>query len=172
VVSPWESGRPDAIVRVVARMLLGPTIMVAAALIVKGYAEVGDGFGSGVAVSLAISLTYIALGGATTERVLPVLRHAPKVALGGLLLALATGFFPLLLGEPPVSHRPAPGEPVIKIGALELFPPLLLDIGIFLLVVGLLTVLLHHMARLDDRAGPGGGAGLVDPAHSDDEVRP
>jgi multisubunit Na+/H+ antiporter MnhB subunit len=168
VVTRVQSGRPDAIVRVVARMLLGPTIMVAAALIVKGYAEVGDGFGSGVAVSLAISLTYIALGGATAERVLPVLRHAPKLAIGGLLLALATGFFPLLLGEPPVSHRPAPEEAVVKIGALELFTPLLLDVGIFLLVVGLLTVLLHHMARLDDRPG----AELVDPARTRDEERP
>jgi hypothetical protein len=146
--------------------------MVAAALIVKGYAEVGDGFGSGVAVSLAISLTYIALGGAIAERVLPVLRHAPKVAVGGLLLALASGFFPLLLGEPPVSHRPAPGEAVVKIGALELFTPLLLDIGIFLLVVGLLTVLLHHMAFLDDRAGADEEAELVDPARTRHEERP
>jgi multicomponent Na+:H+ antiporter subunit B len=141
---------PDAVVRVVARMLLGPTLMVAAALIAKGYAEVGDGFGSGVAVSLAIALTYIALGGADAERALPMLRHAPKLAVGGLLLALASGFFPLLWGEPLVSHRPSPGEHVVTIGALELFTPLVLDIGVFLLVVGVLTVLLHQMAREDD----------------------
>ena len=56
----------------------------------------------------------------------------------------------LLLGEPPVSHRPAVGEHVVKIGALELFTPLVLDVGVFLLVVGVLTVLLHHLARSDD----------------------
>jgi multicomponent Na+:H+ antiporter subunit B len=56
----------------------------------------------------------------------------------------------LLLGEPPVSHRPAPGEHVVKIGALELFTPLVLDIEVFLLVVGVLTVLLHNMARPGD----------------------
>jgi len=72
------------------------------------------------------------------------------VNVGGLLLALASGFFPLLLGEPPVSHRPAVGEHVVKIGALELFTPLVLDVGVFLLVVGVLTVLLHHLARSDD----------------------
>ena len=145
---------PDAVVRVIARMLLGPTLMVAAALIAKGYAEVGDGFGSGVAVSLAIALTYIALGGAEAERALPMLRHAPKLAVGGLLLALASGFFPLLLGEPPVSHRPAPGERVVTIGALELFTPLVLDVGVFLLVVGVLTVLLHNIARRGDGERP------------------
>ena len=66
---------------------------VTAALIVKGYAEVGDGFGAGVVVSLAIALTYLALGGAGEETALPVLRHASKLAVGGLLLALASGFF-------------------------------------------------------------------------------
>ena len=136
---------PGTVVRVVARLLLGPTIMVAAGLIVKGYAEVGDGFGAGVAVSLAIGLTYIALG-VDAEAALPVLRHAPKVAVGGLLLALASGFFPLLLGEPPLSHRPAPDQHVVKIGVLELFTPLAMDVGVFLLVVGVLTVLLHHLA--------------------------
>ncbi len=149
-MSRRERKRPDAVVRVVARMLLGPVLMVAAALIAKGYAEVGDGFGAGVAVSLVIALVYVALGGAGAEAALPVLRHAPKFAVGGLLLALASGFFPLLLGEPPVSHRPAVGEHVVKIGALELFTPLVLDVGVFLLVVGVLTVLLHHLARSDD----------------------
>jgi multicomponent Na+:H+ antiporter subunit B len=146
------SGRDDSpgtVVRVVARMLLGPTIMVSAGLIVKGYAEVGDGFGAGVVVSLAIGLSYIALG-VDAEAALPILRHAPKVAVGGLLLALASGFFPLLLGEPPLSHRPAPDEHVVKIGMLELFTPLAMDIGVFLLVVGVLTVLLHHLAGPED----------------------
>jgi multicomponent Na+:H+ antiporter subunit B len=145
---------PSVVVRVVARMLLGPAIVVAAGLIAKGYAEVGDGFGAGVAVSLAIALTYIALGGAGAEAALPMLRHGPKVAVGGLLLALVSGFFTLLLGEPPLSHRPAPGEHVVKVGALELFTPLLLDIGVFLLVVGVLTMLLHVMAGPEDEELP------------------
>jgi multisubunit Na+/H+ antiporter MnhB subunit len=135
------------VVRVVARLLPGPSLMVAAGLIVKGYAEVGDGFAAGVVVALAIALIYVALGAERAEEVLPVLRHAPVVAVGGLLLALASGFFPLALGEPPVSHRPGPDDEVVKIGALELFTPLLLDIGVFLLVVGVLTVLLHQLAR-------------------------
>ena len=150
-MSRRERKRPDAVVRVVARMLLGPALMVAAALIAKGYAEVGDGFGAGrggIAGDRAGLRRARAAPGA--EAALPMLRHAPKLAVGGLLLALASGFFPLLLGEPPVSHRPAPGEHVVKIGALELFTPLLLDMGVFLLVVGVLTVLLHHLARRDD----------------------
>ena len=142
-----ENTAPDSVVRVVARQLPGPSLMVAAGLIVKGYAEVGDGFAAGVIVALAIALTYIALGAAGAEAALPMLRHAPKLAVGGLLLALARGFFPLALGDPPVTHRPGRGEHVTKIGALELFTPLVFDIGVFLLVVGVLTMLLHHLGR-------------------------
>lgn len=144
-----DGGRagPDSVVRVVARLLPGPSLMVAASLIVKGYAEVGDGFAAGVIVALAIALIYVALGAEGAEAVLPMLRHAPALAIGGVLLALASGFFPLLFGEPPVTHYPRPGEHVVKVGALELFTPLLLDIGVFLLVVGVLTTLLHQLGR-------------------------
>jgi multisubunit Na+/H+ antiporter MnhB subunit len=134
----------------VARLLLGPSLVVAAALIVKGYAEVGDGFAAGVIVALAIALTYVVLGATRAEAALPELRHAPKLAVGGLLLALISGFFPVMFGDPPVSHRPAPGEHVVKVGTLELFTPLLFDVGIFLLVVGVLTVLLHQLGHQDE----------------------
>lgn len=153
-MSPAQTRSSDAVVRVVARLLLGPSVMVAAALIAKGYAEVGDGFGAGVIVSLAIALRYVALGGAATESALPLLRHGRWLAVGGLLLALAAGFFPLLLGDPPVSHRPGPYEHVVRLGTVELFTPLLLDIGVFLLVVGVLAVLLREMARPDAEDGP------------------
>lgn len=142
-----ENNGTDAIVRVVARVLPAPTLMFALSLIVKGYAEVGDGFAAGVVVALAIALVYVALGAEGAEQALPALRHAPKLAVGGLLLALASGFFPLALGDPPVTHRPGPQEHVTRIGTLELFTPLIFDIGIFLLVIGVLTMLLHQLAR-------------------------
>jgi multicomponent Na+:H+ antiporter subunit B len=155
VVTPGSADREsDVIVRVIARLLLGPSVVVAAGLIAKGYAEVGDGFAAGVIVALAIGLTYVALGRQGAEAALPVLRHAPKVAVSGLLLALASGFFSLLRGDPPVTHRPGPGAHVVKVGAVELMTPVLLDVGIFLLVVGVLTVLLHQLALPDEELAP------------------
>lgn len=137
----------SVIVRVVARLLPGPALMVAAGLMVKGYVDVGDGFAAGVVVALAVALVYVALGAEATEAALPMLRHTPKLAVGGLLLALASGFFSVALGEAPVTHHPTPDEHVATIGTLELFTPLAFDIGIFLLVVGVLTMLLHQLAR-------------------------
>jgi multicomponent Na+:H+ antiporter subunit B len=145
--------RPDTVLREVARVLWGPSLVVAFGLIVKGYVEVGDGFAAGVVVSLVVGLFYVALGAEGAERALPFLRFAPRLAVGGLLLSLVDGFFPLLLGEPPFTHHPGPGEDVAHIGALELFTPLVFDIGVFLLVLGVLTVLLHQLADPDSEAG-------------------
>ena len=52
----------STVLDVVAPRLLGPAVMVAAAIIVKGYTDVGDGFSAGVIVALAISLRYITFG--------------------------------------------------------------------------------------------------------------
>lgn len=140
------------ILQVVAPRLLGPALMFAAAIIVKGYGDVGDGFSAGVVVALAISLRYIVLGPDQAEHGLPILRRAPVVAVAGLLVALASGFFPLLLGEPPFTHQPGPGEHVVKIGTLELITAVAFDIGVFLLVTGVLVVLVHHLTRLVERS--------------------
>jgi multisubunit Na+/H+ antiporter MnhB subunit len=140
------------VIDIVAPRLLGPAVMVAAAIIVKGYTDVGDGFSAGVIVALAISLRYVAYGTEGAERSLPVLRHAPVIAAAGLLLALAVGFYPVLAGEPPFTHHPHPGEHVIKIGTLELITAMAFDVGVFLLVCGMLVTLVHHLARLVEGA--------------------
>ena len=138
----------SAIIDVVAPRLLAPAVMVAAAIIVKGYTDVGDGFSAGVIVALAISLRYITLGPERAELSLPILRHAPAIAVGGLLLALAVGLYPVLAGDPPFTHWPAPEATVIKLGTLELITAVAFDIGVFLLVCGALVTLVHHLARL------------------------
>ncbi|MCV7280110.1 MnhB domain-containing protein [Mycolicibacterium flavescens] len=141
------------VLQVVARLVLGPSVVVAAALIVKGYVDVGDGFAAGMVVALAVALSYLALGAAGAEETLPVLRYAPQVAIAGLLLSLAVGFFPLLWGEPVFSHYPGRGEHVVTIGSFELFTPLLFDVGVFLLVVGVMTMFLHHFADPVEHTG-------------------
>lgn len=138
----------NTIIDTVAPRLLGPALMVAAAIIVKGYSDVGDGFSAGVIVALAIALRYITLGPEITERSLPILRHAPVVASSGLLIALAVGFAGVALGDPPFTHYPGPGEQVITIGTLELITAVAFDVGVFLLVTGALVTLVHHLARL------------------------
>ena len=141
------------VVEVVAPRLLAPALMVAAAILVKGYGDVGDGFSAGVIVGVAIALRYVALGRERAERTLPVLARAPQAAAAGLLIALAVGFFPVALGDPPFTHLPAPGEHVVKIGTLELITAVAFDVGLFLLVTSSLVVLVHQLSHLGDESG-------------------
>jgi multisubunit Na+/H+ antiporter MnhB subunit len=138
----------SVVLEVVAPRLLGPAVMVAAAIIVKGYVDVGDGFSAGVVVALAVALRYVTLGAERAERSMPALRYAPALAVSGLLLALAIGFFPVAVGEPPLTHYPRPGEAVVEIGALELTTAVAFDVGILLLVAGGLIEVIHQLARL------------------------
>ena len=131
----------------VARLLLAPALMVAAAILIKGYVDVGDGFSAAVVVVLAVALQYLALGAERTEAEIPSLRHAPRVAIVGMVIALASGFFPIFLGDPLFSHEPRPGIRPIVIGRLELMTPVLFDVGVFLLVAGALVSLIHHLAQ-------------------------
>jgi multisubunit Na+/H+ antiporter MnhB subunit len=122
--------------------------MLAAALIVKGYTDVGEGFSAGVIVALAVGLRYIALGRERADRTLAVARHAQVIAAVGLLVALGFGFIGLLAGDPPFTHLPPPGEPVMRIGRLELTTAVGFDVGLFLLVLGSLVVLVRNLSGL------------------------
>ncbi len=133
---------------VIAPRLLGPAVVVALALIVKGYTDVGDGFSAGVIVGLAIALRYVALGPTRTERGLPVLRHAPVGVAIGLLVALTVGFGPVLAGDPPFTHLPGPGEDVVRICTIELLTAVAFDVGLFVLVASVLVLLIHHLSSL------------------------
>lgn len=134
--------------QIIAPRLLAPALIVAAALLVKGYTDVGDGFSAGVIVGLAVALRYVTLGPARTEREMPVLRHAPAGVACGILLALAVGFAPVLAGDPPFTHVPGPGASVTKIGSLELITAVAFDVGVFVLVVSALVLLIHHLSAL------------------------
>jgi multicomponent Na+:H+ antiporter subunit B len=136
------------ILEVVAPRLLGPAVMVAAAIMVKGYTDVGDGFGAGVIVGLGVALRYVALGAERAEQTLPALRYAAPAAAGGLLLALAVGFLPILRGDPPFTHLPGPGADVVRFGTLELITAVAFDVGLLVLVAGALAALMHELAHL------------------------
>jgi multisubunit Na+/H+ antiporter MnhB subunit len=136
----------SVLTQMVARALLVPTLVVAAAILVKGYADVGDGFAAGIVATLAVLLQYLAFGHAAVDRALPV-RHAPAVAAAGLLFAVVVMAIPLLRGDAPLTHTPGPGEKVAHIGSLELITAVAFDVGVFLLVLGAAVTILDALAR-------------------------
>ena len=138
-----------ALTQAVARILLAPTLMIAVAILVNGYGDVGDGFSAGVVAALGVLAQYVVLGAREAERWLPV-RLAPVFALGGLAIALLTAFVPLAFGDPLLTHAPSPGAKVVHLGTLELLTAVLFDVGVFLLVLGATVGIIHAIAAADE----------------------
>jgi multisubunit Na+/H+ antiporter MnhB subunit len=138
--------------RMVARLLLVPVLMVAAAILIKGYVDVGDGFAAGVIAALGILLQYLAFGQAAVQQALPV-RHAAKLAVAGLLLSLVVAFVPVLAGGAPLQHAPAPGAEVVHLGSLELLTAVLFDVGVFALVLGMVVATIDLIAGTPNERG-------------------
>lgn len=131
----------------IARLLFLPSVMTALAVLIKGYADVGDGFNAGVIAALGFLLQYVAFGYEEAKEKLRT-KYLPAIGFcGGLLLALLTAFVPLLLGKPIFTHSPPPGAEVIYIGTVELITAVAFDVGVFLLVFGFAVGSIDIIAR-------------------------
>lgn len=135
----------------IARILFLPSLMTALAVLIKGYADVGDGFNAGVIAGLAFLLQYVAFGYEEAKAKLRT-KYLPAIGFcGGLLLALLTAFVPLLLGKPIFTHSPAPGAEVIHFGTFELITAVAFDIGVFLMVFGFALGAIDIVAQATSR---------------------
>lgn len=147
--------------RMVSRLLLAPALMIAAAVLIKGYADTGDGFNAGVIAALAVLLQYVVFGAHEAEKLLPF-RRAGLCAVAGLALSLIVAFTPLLRGDAIFTHVPGPGEDVVKVGTVELITAVAFDVGVFLLVFGAIVGALRLIALHDRTAElerpPAGGS--------------
>jgi multicomponent Na+:H+ antiporter subunit A len=161
-----QNGTPDGergvtlpaarvVVRGIARLLYLPTFLVAAALLVKGFVETGDGFSAGVVAALGVLLRYLAFGHERTKR-LPAVRHSLAIAFCGLLLALGVAAAPLLFGDAPLTHYPPAGTEPVHVGTIELMTAVLFDVGVFVLVFGFTVGVVSIFARAGQAVGEDG----------------
>jgi multicomponent Na+:H+ antiporter subunit A len=140
------------VTRGIARLLYLPTLLVGAALLVKGFVETGDGFSAGVVTALGVLLRYLAFGQEETGR-LPPVRYATAIALSGLLVALGVAAASLFLGDAVLTQYPAPGTKPVHLGTLELMTAVLFDFGVFLLVFGSVVGVVSLFAREGEQTG-------------------
>lgn len=136
--------------RAAARILFLPMILVAIGVLVKGYADIGDGFSAGVIASLAVILQGVAFGADEFDR-LPLVRYASVGTFCGLGVALLTAFIPVLRGDPIFTHRPAANAAVTHFGSLEFITAVAFDIGVFLIVFGFCVGTVSSIARAVQR---------------------
>ena len=143
--------------RIVARLLLLPTLVTALAFLVKGYTQPGDGFSAGVVASLGVLLQLMVFGREEAEKI-PGVRRAGTLAFVGLLAALSLAAVPLLLGDSVLTHYPPVGAKVLHFGTLEFITAVLFDCAVFLLVFGFVVGTVGAISRAREEADEKGEA--------------
>ena len=127
------------ILSVVSRFMLPLLLLFSLFLLLRGHNEPGGGFAGGLVASTAFILYAIAYG-VTSSRA--ILRLDTQTIIGlGLLLAIVAGVLPMLTGAPFLTglwgYLPLPGLLRVEVGT-----PLLFDIGVYLVVIGVTLMII------------------------------
>lgn len=128
------------ILRTGNRALAPMMVLVSVYLLVRGHGAVGGGFIGGLTAGAAVVLLYLSHGhGRVWESRL--LRMAPLVG-GGLLVAVGYGLGGLALGGSFLT-----GGKVYLPVVGEVAASLVFDIGVYLVVVGMIVSIVRHLGR-------------------------
>lgn len=117
-------------------------------MLFSGHNAPGGGFVGGLIAGAALVLCYAGHGADHVRRVLPV--H-PELLLGaGIALAAGTGATAWLAGGEFLESGIAEVHPAV-LGEVKLPSVLVFDIGVYLVVVGLVLALLETLGRQEPR---------------------
>lgn len=129
------------------RVLFHPVLIASLYLLFAGHNQPGGGFVGGLVAGAAVSMQYVAGG---IDEVRRLSRFQPWTILGtGLLLSFLTASMPLLVGDEILETALFQNEVPI-LGTVKATSALFFDLGVYLLVVGL--VLMVFEAFGDDPA--------------------
>ncbi len=130
------------VLQTAVRYLLPMLMLFSVYLLLRGHDSPGGGFVGGLAAGAAMALYALAMG---PERAGNVLRIDPRLLLGaGLSLVIASGMTGMALGHPFLTGIWTHLEIPI---AGELGSPLLFDLGVYLVVLGIITVIVLTLAE-------------------------
>ncbi|TRW82768.1 Na+/H+ antiporter subunit A [Mycolicibacterium sp. 018/SC-01/001] len=151
--SELRDPRNRSLVLEVATRLIFPVMMVLSAyFFFAGHNTPGGGFAGGLMAGLALVLRYLAGGRYELGEALPL--DAGKILGAGLALAAGTATASLLLGAPVLSSALIQID-VPVLGTVKFVTALFFDLGVYLIVVGLVLDVLRSLgAQIDDEIGP------------------
>jgi multicomponent Na+:H+ antiporter subunit A len=147
-----DPGKRSMLFEVLTRLLFHPMMLFALFLLFSGHNSPGGGFAAGLVAGLALTVRYLAGGRYELGEAAPV--H-PGLVLGtGLFLSAGVGLVALVAGQAALEstildlHLPV-------LGHVHLVTSLFFDVGVFLVVIGLVIDILRTFgAELDRQAEP------------------
>lgn len=124
------------------RLLLPLMLLYSVFLLIRGHNEPGGGFVGGLVAASAIALIKFSSG---LERARAALRFDPITLVGtGLLVAFASGLLPLVAGMPFLTALWWDQKiPVL----LKAGTPVLFDLGVHVLVVGVVLTMIFALSE-------------------------
>jgi multicomponent Na+:H+ antiporter subunit A len=141
--------RRSVVLEVVTRVLFHTIVVFSVYLLFSGHNEPGGGFAGGLVAGLALVLRYLAGGRYELGEAAPV---DPGLLLGaGLLFAGGTGVVGLTLGAE-VLQTAILETTLPVLGDVKLVTSLFFDVGVYLIVVGLVLDVLRSLGAELDRA--------------------
>ncbi len=133
---------------VLVRILFHTIIVVSLYLLFAGHNLPGGGFAGGLVAGMALVMRYIAGGRYELGAAAPT--DAGRFLGVGMALAVATAIVPLAFGQPPLTSAFFEIElPVL--GHLEFVTSTIFDIGVYLVVIGLVLDVLRSLGAEVDR---------------------
>ena len=159
--------RRSVIFEVVVRLLFHTMIVYSMFLLFSGHNQPGGGFAAGLVTGIALAVRYLAGGRYELGEAAPV---QPGVLLGlGLFLSAGVGMAALLVGGNVLEswilefHLPIWGE-------VKLVTSLFFDVGVYLVVVGLVLDILRSLGAEIDRRAESGEDDVPDHAVGADDL--
>ena len=146
---PWIPGgdlvdqrRRSTILEIVTHLVFHTIVLWSVYLLFSGHNLPGGGFAAGIVAGLALCLRYLAGYGAELRAALPVM---PPVLLGtGLFIAGGSAVLPMFFGSPALRTWIADVH-VPLLGDVHVVTSLLFDIGVYLVVLGLMLDILRSL---------------------------
>ncbi len=140
-------GRPSPILERGVAATSAPLAVFSLYLLFAGHNQPGGGFAGGLVGGVALALVWAAGGTTMIKRLIP---FRSTVVIGtGLLIAAATGVASLIVGldflESGFVEIAVP-----LVGKVKFVSPLLFDIGVYLVVLGMSLGLIRALGEEDD----------------------
>lgn len=132
----------SAILSAAMKFVFPLILLVSIFLLLRGHHQAGGGFVGGLVAAAGFVLLVMANGITETRR---LLRVRPRVLIAlGVLTACCSGLLSLMLGKPFLTGlwTAADSSPLGSLGT-----PLLFDTGVYLVVLGVVTLLVSTLAE-------------------------
>ncbi|MEV4539385.1 Na+/H+ antiporter subunit A [Asanoa sp. NPDC049518] len=147
----WLGAGPSGqsiILQVVTRLIFHAIVLFSVFLLFSGHNAPGGGFAGGLVAGLALTVRYLAGGQAELTAAAPI--DAGMVLGAGLIVSVGTGVLAMLAGGQ-VLQTAIVDKHLPVLGDLHLVTSIFFDIGVYLVVVGLMLDILRSLGAEIDR---------------------